>query len=80
MDDTMVSNEVDNENRLGSLVFLKSHAIDLKDINPSSISVFMFISCGLGFFVPLHGYFGFWLGPSSILIILLQFNKGVYIN
>jgi hypothetical protein len=59
MDDTMVSNEVDNENRLSSLVFLKSHAIDLKDINPSSISVFMFIGCGLGFFVPLHGYFGF---------------------
>jgi hypothetical protein len=80
MDDTMVYNEVDNENRLGSLVFLKLHTIDLKDINPSSISVFMFISCGLGFFVPLHGYFGFWLDRISILIILLQFNKGVYIN
>ena len=80
MDDTMVSNEVNNENRLSSLVFLNSHAIDLKDINPSSIYVFMFIGCGLGFDVPSCGYFRFWLYLGSILIIMFQFNNEIYIN
>jgi hypothetical protein len=55
----MVSNEVANDNQLGSLVLLKSQTIDLKDINPSSIFVFMFVGCGLGFFVPSCGCVGF---------------------
>jgi len=52
----MTSNEVVNDNKIESLVPLKSWIIDLKEVNPSSICVFMFGSCGgLGFSVPLCG-------------------------
>jgi hypothetical protein len=80
MDDTMASKEVANENQVGSLVLLKSWTIDLRDINPSSISMFTFVGCGLGFGVPSCGCVGFWLSPGSMLIIVLQFNNGIYIN
>ena len=60
MENTMESNEVTNEIQLGSLVPLKSQTIDLKEVNPSSISMFMFGGCiGLGFYVPLCGCMGF---------------------
>jgi len=80
MDDTMASTKVTNENQLVSLALLKSWTINLRDINTSSISVFTFVGCGSGFCVPSCGCVGFWLCLSSILIILLQLNKGVYIN
>jgi len=54
MHDTIVSNEVANNNQLGCLVPLNSSTIDLKVVNPSSICVFMFGGRGeLGFFMPL---------------------------
>ena len=56
MENTMESNEVSNEDRLGSLLPLKSQTIDLKEVNLSSIYLLMFGGCGgLGFSVPLCG-------------------------
>jgi hypothetical protein len=63
-------------------MFAVKYCTRLKSTNPSSISMFMFVSCGLwvGVFVPSCGCVRFWLCPSSLISILLQFNKGAYIN
>jgi hypothetical protein len=56
----MASNEVANDNWLGSLVPLNSWTRDLKVVNPSSICVFMFGGCGgLGFSAPCVLVWGF---------------------
>jgi len=80
MNDTMESKEVTNENHLGSLVLLMFWKIDLRDLNPSSIYVFMFVGFGSGFGVPSCGCIEFLFSPSPVLIIVLHFNKGIYIN
>jgi hypothetical protein len=68
MEDTLVSREVVSDNYDDSLVFCKSCIRVLGYLNPASISMFMFVSCGLGFGVSSCGdaRFGFSLG--SILI------------
>jgi hypothetical protein len=60
MDDTMVFNEVANDNKLGSLVLLNSWIIDLKIVVLPSICVFMFGGYGgLGFSASSCVFVGF---------------------
>ena len=74
-----MSKEVVDHNWLVSLVLHKSSKIDLRHLNPSSIYVFTFLSCGLEFGVPSYGcVFLFPLG--YMLIIVLQFDNAIYIN
>jgi hypothetical protein len=68
MEDTMVSRELASDNHEGSLVFHKSCTRVLRDLNPASISMFMFVSCGLGFGVSSYGDVGFGFSLGSILI------------
>jgi hypothetical protein len=49
MDDTITSNEVANDNLLGSLVILKSQTIDLKEVNSSSNMCLCLLVLGWGF-------------------------------
>jgi hypothetical protein len=56
---TMVSRDVASESCEGSLVFLKSCIRVLSDLNPASISMFMFPGSGLGFGLSSCGDVGF---------------------
>jgi hypothetical protein len=63
MEYIMLSRELASDSHEGSRVFHKSCKIILRDLNHASISIFMFVCCGLWFGVPSCGDVGF--GVSS---------------
>jgi hypothetical protein len=60
----MVSKELESDSCEGSLVLYNSSKIFLRHLNPSSVSMFIFFCCGLGFVVPSSGCVGLWFSPG----------------
>jgi hypothetical protein len=64
----MISRDVASDSHEGSLVFRKSCIRVLRDLNPVSISMFIFSGCWFGFGVSSFGVVGFGFSHGSILI------------